>query len=154
MNRQAHPPPPLAAFRSLLSGGVTAVRSGVLEKGRPRLLRNRHDMLDNPKTPAHSSLSRIAIYHAPLGAKNLSEQPKTGHVGQIQGMFKIKSALISSKLAQLWDRAGRAGRAGKIKLSNPPFSGTILHAPDLPPIPPVILGAAHSCPGPAGGLIS
>ena len=71
--------------------------------------RIRHDRLDNPKTQACSSLSRIAIYHAPIAAKTcpnpvlgLPKGAETGQVGQMQGRFKIESALISSKLAQLW----------------------------------------------------
>ena len=75
-----------------------------LKKSQALLLRIRHDVLDNPKTPAHSSLSRIAIYHTPLGAKTLPKELKSGQVGQegqIQGRLKIKSALTFSKLAQL-----------------------------------------------------
>ena len=124
----------------------------------------RHDVLDNPKTPAHSSLSRIAIYQAPLTAKTLRgacrREPKTGQVGRIRGRRGSLGAGLKSKVPPFFKAssaltgAGGAGGAGKIKFHNAPFSGTILHATDLPPLPPVISGAAHLCPEPAEMLIS
>ena len=103
------------------------------------------DMLDNPKTPAHSSLSRIAIYHAPLAANIPHKQPKTGQRGQ-KGQKRCRNDF--SKVHPLpkldhpslsFDGCRGSRRCRQNKNLPTPFPGTILHARELSPLPSVIL---------------
>ena len=132
--------------------GVFALES--LKKSQALLLRIRHDVLDNPKTPAHSPLSRIAIYHAPLAAETPPREPKTvqkvqkrcrNHFSKVHCLPKLDRSLLSF------------GQCGKCRFFENFKRPTLEH--DTPriaaepvlssfegPLPPVILSAESAGP--------